>query len=31
VKSSQTGLESSLFDSGYIPKFYYGMSVRIKL
>ena len=31
VKSSQTGLESSLFDSNYIPKFYYGMSVRIKL
>jgi hypothetical protein len=31
VKSSQTGLESSLFDSNFIPKFYYGMSVRIKL
>lgn len=31
VKSSQTGLESSLFDSGYIPKFYYGLSVRLKI
>lgn len=30
VRSSQTGLTSSLFDSGYIPKFYYGLSVRLK-
>ena len=30
VRSSQTGLESSLFDSGYIPKFYYGLSLRLK-
>lgn len=30
VRSSQTALESSLFDSGYIPKFYYGLSVRLK-
>ncbi len=31
IKNSQTGLESSLFSSGYIPKFYYGVSIRIKL
>ncbi len=31
VKNSQTGLESSLFGSGYIPKFYYGASIRVKL
>ena len=31
VTNSQTGLESSLFASGYIPKFYYGASVRLKL
>lgn len=31
VRSSQTGLETSLFDSGYIPKFYYGLSLRLKL
>ena len=30
VRSSQTGLETSLFDSGYIPKFYYGLSLRLK-
>lgn len=30
VKSSQTGLESSLYDSSYIPKFYYGLSLRLK-
>ncbi len=30
VRSSQTGLSSSLFDSGYIPKFYYGLSLRLK-
>lgn len=31
VKSSQTGLESSLYNSSYIPQFYYGLSVRFKL
>ncbi|MDR0419570.1 MAG: TonB-dependent receptor [Prevotellaceae bacterium] len=31
VASSQTGTESSLYNSSYIPKFYYGLSVRIKL
>ncbi|MCM1078903.1 MAG: TonB-dependent receptor [Bacteroidales bacterium] len=31
VRNSQTGLETSLFNSGYIPKFYYGLSVRIKI
>lgn len=31
VKSSQTGLRTSLFDSGYIPRFYYGMSLRVKI
>ena len=31
VKSSQTGLKSSLFGSSYIPKFYYGLSLKIKL
>ncbi|MBQ8501130.1 MAG: TonB-dependent receptor [Bacteroides sp.] len=31
VRSSQTGLETSLYDSGYIPKFYYGLSLRLKL
>ena len=31
VRNTQTGLETSLFNSGYIPKFYYGASVRIKL
>lgn len=31
VTSSQTGLESSLFNSNNIPKFYYGLSVRLKL
>ena len=30
VRSSQTGLSSSLFDSGYIPKFYYGLSLKLK-
>ncbi|MBQ8774979.1 MAG: TonB-dependent receptor [Alistipes sp.] len=30
VRSSQTGLESSLFDSGIIPKFYYGLSLKLK-
>lgn len=31
VRNSQTGLETSLFNSGYIPKFYYGASVRVKI
>lgn len=31
VRNKQTGLKTSLFDSGYIPKFYYGASVRVKL
>ncbi|MCI1682980.1 MAG: TonB-dependent receptor [Bacteroides sp.] len=31
VKSSQTGLETSLYNSSYIPQFYYGLSVRFKL
>lgn len=31
VHNKQTGLKTSLFDSGYIPKFYYGASVRVKL
>lgn len=30
VRSSQTGLESSLFNSSYIPKFYYGLSLKLK-
>lgn len=31
VKASQTGLESSLYNSSYIAKFYYGLSLRLKL
>lgn len=31
VHNKQTGLKTSLFDSRYIPKFYYGASVRVKL
>ncbi|ADV43136.1 TonB-dependent receptor domain-containing protein [Bacteroides helcogenes] len=31
VKSSQTGLESTLYNSSYIPQFYYGLSVKLKL
>lgn len=31
VRSSQTGLQTSLFDSGYVPKFYYGLLLRLKL
>ncbi len=31
VRNSQTGLETSLFGSSYIPKFYYGVSLRVKL
>jgi hypothetical protein len=31
IKNSKTGLKSTLYDAGYIPKFYYGMTVRIKI
>ena len=31
VHSSQTDLETSLFSSGYIPSFYYGLSLRLKI
>ena len=31
VNSSQTDLETSLFGSGYIPSYYYGLSLRLKL
>ncbi|MBR4215367.1 MAG: carboxypeptidase-like regulatory domain-containing protein [Bacteroidales bacterium] len=31
VKSSQSGLYSSLYESAYIPRFYYGMSLKLKL
>ena len=31
VHSSQTDLETSLFGSGYIPNYYYGLSLRLKL
>ena len=31
VRSSQTGLETSLFDSSYIPAYYYGLSLRLKI
>ena len=31
VHSSQTDLETSLFTSGYIPNYYYGLSLRFKL
>lgn len=31
VKSSQTGLESSLFNSSNFTKFYYGLSLKLKL
>ena len=31
VHSSQTNLETSLFSSGYIPSYYYGLSLRLKL
>ena len=31
VRNSQTGLETSLYGSSYIPKFYYGVSLRVKL
>ncbi|MBR1415868.1 MAG: TonB-dependent receptor [Prevotella sp.] len=31
VRSSQTDLQTSLFESGYIPSYYYGLSLRIKI
>ena len=31
VKSRQTGLRTTIYNGGYIPPFYYGISVRIKL
>ena len=31
VHSSQTGLDSSLFESSRIPQFYYGLALRLKL
>lgn len=31
INDTKTDQEASLFNSGYIPKFYYGMSVRVKL
>ena len=31
VHSSQTNLDTSLFNSSYIPSFYYGLSLRLKL
>ncbi len=31
VRSSQTDLETTLFGSGYIPRFYYGLSLKLKL
>lgn len=31
VHLSQTGLDASLFGSGYVPKLYYGVSLKIKI
>jgi hypothetical protein len=31
VHSSQTDLETSLFSSGYVPSYYYGLSLRLKI
>ena len=31
VHSSQTDLETSLFSSGYIPSYYYGLTLKLKL
>jgi len=31
VKSRQTGLRTTIYNSGYIPPFYYGISMRLKL
>ena len=31
VHSSQTDLDTSLFGSGYVPSYYYGLSLRLKI
>ena len=31
IHSSQTGLDTSLFGSSYIPSYYYGLSLKLKL
>ena len=31
VHSTQTGQKTSLFGSSYVPSFYYGLSLRLKL
>ena len=31
VKSHQTGLRTTIYNAGYIPPFYYGLSMRVKL
>ena len=31
VKSKQTGLRTTIYNGGYIPPFYYGISMRVKL
>ena len=31
IHSSQTGLETSLFGSSYVPSYYYGLSLRLKI
>lgn len=31
VKNRQTGLRTTIYNAGYIPPFYYGLSVRLKL
>ena len=31
VKSRQTGLRTTIYNTGYIPPFYYGLSLRLKL
>ncbi len=31
VKSKQTGLRTTIYNAGYIPPFYYGISMRVKL
>lgn len=31
LHSSQTDLETSLFGSGYVPSYYYGLSLRLKI
>ena len=31
VRSTQTGQETSLFGSGYVPSYYYGLSLKLKI